>query len=57
MRLRHGADIQVDFSDKPMVGILNVKELLTDMYADYSERALAFIDKYRVPLVLSTTPG
>ncbi|SHN20850.1 hypothetical protein SAMN05216593_11381 [Pseudomonas asturiensis] len=51
LRLSTGASIQVDFSDKPMLGIVIVKELFTDMYDAYSERALAFMDKHQIPVV------
>ncbi|MEE4075035.1 hypothetical protein V2I49_06785 [Pseudomonas viridiflava] len=56
LRLPSGASIQVDFSDKSMVGIVIVKELFTDMYDDYSERALAFMDKYQFPVVFFDYP-
>ncbi|RMT23567.1 hypothetical protein ALP50_02645 [Pseudomonas syringae pv. spinaceae] len=56
LRLRSGESIQVDFSDKPMLGIVIVKELFTDMYYDYSERALAFMDKHQVPVVFFDYP-
>ncbi|MCK9712278.1 hypothetical protein LT706_12165 [Pseudomonas syringae pv. syringae] len=56
LRLPNGANIQVDFSGKPMVGIVIVKELFTDMYVEYSERALAFMDKHQVPVVFFDYP-
>ncbi|MBD8120341.1 hypothetical protein IFT62_03870 [Pseudomonas lutea] len=56
LKLATGDEIHIDFTGKPVVGIVIIRELFSDSYEEYSERAFTFMEKYQMPVVFFDYP-
>ncbi|MGY4832243.1 hypothetical protein [Burkholderia pyrrocinia] len=56
LKLLDGGSITCSLMDKPIVGIVIVRELFQDSYADYGSAILDFMDKYKIPALVFDYP-
>ncbi|WAC45205.1 hypothetical protein OU997_03150 [Pseudomonas sp. SL4(2022)] len=56
LKIAATAGLEVNFSTKPCLGIVIVKELFPDKYDEYSSLALDFVGKQQMPIVFFDYP-
>lgn len=56
LKLSSGSDINIDLTEKPLIGVVIVKELFTDCYGEYGNYVIDFMDKYKMPALVFDYP-
>lgn len=56
LKTTNGDLIPLNLGDKSVVGVIVVRELFNDSYAEYSELVLSAIMKYKIPIVFFDYP-
>lgn len=51
LRFKNSDDFELDFSGRQLIGIVIVKELFDDTFAEYSEITFKFMERWKVPSV------